>query len=256
MVKHANFKTCDQSGFCKRNRAYADSVAAQSSSWTSPYNIDAQTLIVKDGVLMAKILKTVESSEPVQLPLAITFLKSGTVRVTIDEAKRQSNEIELRHGSQARKERYNEASKWAIVGDLTGAEVRVASRDKEGTTIQYGPGMQYQAIIRNSPFSVEFVRDEQIHVKLNGQGLMNMEHWRPKVEKVKKEVEEGETEEPEQVPDDTVDESTWWEESFGGNTDSKPKGPESVGIDITFPGYEHVFGIPEHTGPLSLKETR
>ncbi|MCJ1250918.1 hypothetical protein MMC30_008146 [Trapelia coarctata] len=256
MVKHENFKTCDQSGFCKRNRAYADQVAAQSSSWTSPYNIDAQTLIVKDGVLMAKILKSVENSKPVQLPLVVTFLKSGAVRVTIDEAKRHSKEIEFRHGSQARKERYNEASKWAIVGDLSGTEVQIASRDKEGTTIQYGPGMKYQAVIRNSPFSVDFVRDEQVHVKFNGQGLMNMEHWRPKVEKEKKEVKEGETEEPDQVPDNAVDESTWWEETFGGNTDSKPKGPESVGLDIAFPGYEHVFGIPEHTGPLSLKETR
>lgn len=256
MVKHENFKTCDQSGFCKRNRAYADNVAAQGSSWASPYNIDHQTMIVKDGVLMAQILKTVENSKPVQLPLAITFLKSGAVRITINEAKRQSKEIELRHGSQARKERYNEASKWAIVGDLTGAEVQIASRDKEGTTIKYGPGMKFQAIIRNSPFSVDFVRDEQVHVKLNGQGLMNMEHWRPKVEKEKKEFEEGETGEPEQVPDNAVDESTWWEETFGGNTDSKPKGPESVGLDITFAGYEHVFGIPEHTGPLSLKETR
>ena len=53
-----------------------------------------------------------------------------------------------------------------------------------------------------------------------------------------------------------MDESTWWEESFGGNTDSKPKGPESIGLDITFPGYEHVFGIPMHAAPLSLKETR
>lgn len=27
-------------------------------------------------------------------------------------------------------------------------------------------------------------------------------------------------------------------------------------MDISFPGYEHVFGIAEHAGPLSLKETR
>jgi len=256
MVKHENFKTCDQSGFCKRNRAYANVAVAQGPSWNSPYKIDAQTLKVKDGILTATILKTVDDSKLVHLPLVITFLKSGAVRVTVDEAKRQSKEIELRHGSQARKERYNEASKWAIVGDLTGTNVQIGSRDKEGTTIQYGPGMRYQAVIRHSPFSVDFIRDGQVHVKLNGQGLMNMEHWRPRVEKEKKEAKEGETAEQEQVLDDAVDESTWWEETFGGNTDSKPKGPESVGLDITFPGYEHVFGIPEHTGPLSLKETR
>jgi alpha 1,3-glucosidase len=260
MVKHENFKACNQSGFCKRNRAYADVAVAQGTSWTSPYRIDAQTLKVKDGVLTATIIKTVDDSKLVHLPLAITFLRSGAVRVTVDEAKRRSKEIELRHGSQARKERYNEASKWAIVGDLTGADVQIGNRDDDGTIIQYGPGMKYQAVILHSPFSVDFVRDEQVHVRVNGQGLMNMEHWRPKVEKEKKEAKEGETAEQEQeqvqVPDDAVDESTWWEETFGGTTDSKPKGPESVGLDITFPGYEHVFGIPEHAGPLSLRETR
>lgn len=256
MVKHENFKTCDQSGFCKRNRAYADNAAAQSSSWTSPYKIDPQTVKVKDGILTATILKTVEDSNTVQLPLVVTFLKSGTVRVTVDEAKRQSKEIELRHGSHARKERYHEAAKWALVGDLAGGDVQVSSRDKEGTILRYGPDMKHQAIIRNSPFNVDFVRDDQVHVKLNGQGLMNMEHWRPKVENEKTEAQEGDTTKPEQIPEDAIDDSTWWEETFGGNTDSKPKGPESVGLDITFPGYEHVFGIPEHTGPLSLKETR
>lgn len=35
-----------------------------------------------------------------------------------------------------------------------------------------------------------------------------------------------------------------------------PIGPESVGLDITFPGYEHVYGIPEHASSLTLKETR
>ena len=77
---------------------------------------------------------------------------------------------------------------------------------------------------------------------------MNVEHWRAKVDTPKKEDGAEETTE--------ASEETWWDESFGGNTDSKPRGPESVALDITFPGYDHVFGIPEHTGPLSLKQTR
>lgn len=32
-------------------------------------------------------------------------------------------------------------------------------------------------------------------------------------------------------------------------------GPESVGLDVSFPGAAHVYGIPEHASPLSLKET-
>ena len=256
MVKHGNFKTCDQSGFCRRNRAYADDAVSQGSSWASPYKLDPQTVEVKDGFLTATILKLVNDQYLVKLPLTITFLKSGSVRITIDESKRQTGDIELRHGSQARKERYNEASKWALVGDLASGDLEVTSRDSEGATIRYGPKMKYEAVIRNSPFTVDFIRDQQTHVKLNAHGLLNLEHWRPKVEKETKEVKEGEEAEPEPVVENAFDESTWWDETFGGNTDSKPRGPESVGLDITFPGYEYVYGIPEHASPLSLKETR
>ena len=47
-----------------------------------------------------------------------------------------------------------------------------------------------------------------------------------------------------------------WEENFGGHVDSKPRGPMSVGIDFSFPFAQHVYGIPEHTSPLSLPTTR
>ena len=33
-------------------------------------------------------------------------------------------------------------------------------------------------------------------------------------------------------------------------------GPSSVGIDISFPGYEHVYGIPEHADSMALKTTK
>jgi len=108
--------------------------------------------------------------------------------------------------------------------------------------------------VKFSPFSIDFARDGATQVKLNDRGLLNMEHWRPKIEKAEPEQKEGE-ELPVEVQTGE-DESTWWDETFGGNTDSKPRGPESIALDITFPGYDHVYGIPEHAGPLSLKQTR
>ena len=44
-------------------------------------------------------------------------------------------------------------------------------------------------------------------------------------------------------------------DSFGGHSDSQPLGPASVGLDFAFPFAEHVYGIPEHTTPLSLPTT-
>jgi hypothetical protein len=47
----------------------------------------------------------------------------------------------------------------------------------------------------------------------------------------------------------------WWEESFKGHVDSKPRGPEAISFDLEFPGVQHVYGLPEHATSLSLKPT-
>lgn len=260
-VKHEGFKTCDQSGFCKRNRAYADNATTLSNSRNSPYAINSRSVQINGGQVSGTILKSLgEGIESVQLPIKITFLESGAARVTVDELKRQQKDIELRHGSQVRKERYNEASSWALVaGEKLDTTAKGKTTDQE-TIVEYGPNNRYRAVIYHAPFSIDFFRDDDIQVKFNGKGFMNMEHWRPKIEKAKTEVEEPkegeESQAVEEPGEEGEDESTWWEETFGGNTDSKPRGPESVGLDIVFPGYEHVYGIPGHASSLSLKQTR
>ncbi|KAI4939462.1 uncharacterized protein J4E92_000747 [Alternaria infectoria] len=260
-VKHENFKTCSQSGFCKRNRQFADDVSA-SSSWTSPYVLDPASITFTNGQLDAVVLKTLkEGEEKARLPLTVTFLESGVARVTLDEEKRAKGDIQLRHDSQARKERYNEAAQWTLVGGLDPSKGAAFNPETEDgyTKVVYGKGSKHQAVIRHAPFGIEFQRDGETQVKFNERGYMNVEHWRPKVEKPQEEKKEGEEEAKEEVKkteEPVEDESTWWDESFGGNTDSKPRGPEAVALDITFPGYAHVFGIPEHATRLSLKTTR
>lgn len=254
-VKENDFKKCHQSGFCKRNRDYADKAVAEGSSWQAPYKILSTEASFKDGLFHATILKTIDDKgTTVQLPLTVAFHKSGTARVTVDEKRRQEKDIELRHNSQARKERYNEAEKWAIVGGTTiDADAKVAHTGETGIKIQYGPNSAFEADINYNPYSIEFKRDGSAQLKLNDRGLMNLEHWRPKTEKPAAEAKKEGEDAAEPAGED---ESTWWDETFGGNTDSKPRGPESVALDITFFGYDHVYGIPEHAGPLSLKETR
>ncbi|KAK0328706.1 glucosidase II [Friedmanniomyces endolithicus] len=263
-VKHENFKTCDQSGFCKRNRAYADS-ALSTSSWSSPYKLEASSVRFDKGLLTGIVTKTV-GDETIRLPLSVSFYESGTARVTIDEEKRRKGEIELRHNSKARKERYNEAEQWAIVGGtvLSRGAATTQGAEKGTTRVAYGPAGAFEAVIKHSPFGVDFKRNGETQIKFNGQGMLNVEHWRPKIDKQASEKKEGEDEkkdgeeaaEAETIVATADDEGTWWEESFGGNTDSKPRGPEAVALDISFPGYQHVYGLAEHTGPLSLKETR
>ncbi|CAK7268779.1 glucosidase II [Sporothrix epigloea] len=251
-VKENDFKKCDQSGFCKRNRAYADRAAANGALWTSPYNILPESAAFENGQFRAIILKTTNNKgDSVRLPITVSFTEAGVARVTIDEERRQNKDIELRHNSAARKERYNEAEQLVIVGGLTlDKTAKVVSEEGDtSTTVQYGLDGQFEASIHFSPFKVDFKRDGATEITFNNRGLFNMEHWRPQ-------GAAAETKEGEAAPAPTAEEDTWWEESFGGNTDSKPRGPESVGLDISFVGYEHVYGIPLHAGPLSLKETR
>ena len=90
-------------------------------------------------------------------------------------------------------------------------------------------------------------------IVLNDRGMMNVEHWRPEPSKPASDnAQEGNAD---QVSVEE-DQSTWWDETFGGAHDSKPRGPESVGLDISFPGYDFVYGIPEHASSLALKQTR
>ncbi|RMZ83955.1 hypothetical protein DV737_g1312, partial [Chaetothyriales sp. CBS 132003] len=260
-VKHHDFKRCDQSGFCKRNRALADDFTAQGSADASPYQLDANSIKFKNGVFEGEILKAISPDEKVKLPLTIALLDRGKARITIDEEKRQKGEIELRHGSVARKERFNEAASWALTGAGLQAQksaklATAAAKDKSRVT--WGSEGEYMIVITHAPFGLEFWSGDSKQVVLNERGFLNIEHWRPKVDKPKagdKDADGGSQAEI-KAAEPEADESTWWDESFGGNTDSKPKGPESVALDISFPGYAHVYGIPEHTGPLSLRETR
>jgi alpha 1,3-glucosidase len=48
----------------------------------------------------------------------------------------------------------------------------------------------------------------------------------------------------------------FWEESFGGHQDTKPNGPASVGMDVSFPGSNHLYGLPEHASSMVLKTTK
>jgi alpha 1,3-glucosidase len=256
-VKHENFKTCAQSGFCKRNRLYADT-AASTPAWTAPYTLQNPQIKFDNGILTAIVHKSAPRNDAaIRLPLQIAFYESGVARVTIDEERRQKGEIELRHDSKARKERYNEAERWAIVGGTTlSKDAAMKKEGKDTTKVKYGPAGEFEAVIYHSPFRIDFKRDGHTQIQFNDRGLLNVEQWRKQVEKKEPEKKEGEETPVESTPEPGEDESTWWDESFGGNTDTKPRGPESVALDISFPGYEHVYGLAEHTGPLALKETR
>lgn len=103
----------------------------------------------------------------------------------------------------------------------------------EGFLVTFGDGLSLA--VSHQPFRVDISRGDTLLLSVNNRGLLNFEHYRERLD----EEEEG-----------------TWAEAFLTHQDSKPKGPSSVGIDISFAGIEHVYGIPEHADDFSLRTTR
>ncbi|KAG5438788.1 hypothetical protein PCANB_002508 [Pneumocystis canis] len=240
LVTKTAFKTCAQSSFCKRNRHLAEN-----ESIRDKYILDYSHLSLNEGLLEAIVLKIPQyDSQIIYLPLSISFLKTGVVRVKIDELQRQRGNINLHNNDRVRKERYNETEKWVIVSDLE-RDVTVQNYIVEQgvITVKYGQNNEFELRITHEPFKISFYKNGNMEILFNEHGYLNLEHWRPKSTE---DLDNSKYSDPDRM----------WEESFNGIPDTKPLGPESVSLDITFLNYEHVYGIPEHSSSFSLKETR
>src|SRR5699024_2473112 len=92
----------------------------------------------------------------------------------------------------------------------------------------------------------------------NQRNLFSLEHFRAKPQglfwKAYYYLAKWFVSQAEGEPDDCTE--SCWEEQFKGSTDSKPNGPMSVGMDFSFIGFEHVYGIPSHADSFSLKNTK
>ncbi|TFK89283.1 glycoside hydrolase family 31 protein [Polyporus arcularius HHB13444] len=255
-VKTHDFKTCSQAGFCRRGRALS-ARAAENPSWKSPYSIDASSVALSPD--HAAFTAAVRSSiyPDVKFGLDVRIHDDGVLRVRMDEVD-------------GLRQRYNEAASWALLEEPKVSQKIQWSVGKNGVRAAYGPKNGVEVDVTFEPLQVTLRRDGKEQVVLNGRGLLHMEHFRTKesVEKSKEGVEvpeEGlDTDENAQVVlgahprtawFEGDSEDGWWEESFNSFTDPKPRGPESLSVDIDFPNHGHVYGIPQHATRLDLPLT-
>ncbi|CAO3616261.1 unnamed protein product [Cunninghamella blakesleeana] len=245
-MKFEDFKTCSQSGFCKRNRAYADEVLSKGDSYQSPYTIIQDSIRI-DNINDAQnsyIQADIKNRETdILFTLEMTLLQDSTVRVRV-------NEKTPLHP------RYDEHVKHTLVQDPipTNAKDIIQNNNNDGTITVVLDDTR-KVILSSNPFKIEFLLNDAPIITLNERGFFNFEHLRTKESHKPKLIqqtnEEGIVEE---IESDT--ESDLWEETFKSWTDPKPNGPESIAMDISFNGFPNVYGIPEHASSLSLKETR
>ncbi|KAI0077196.1 alpha-glucosidase [Panus rudis PR-1116 ss-1] len=252
-VKAHDFRTCSQAGFCRRGRALASRAKDNAATWKSPYSVDADTLALSSD--QASFTANVKSSlyPDIKFGLDVRVHEDGVVRVRLDEIG-------------GLRKRYDEAATWALV------EEPKIKRDLQWTVAKnqaravYGKEEEeVEVVVSFEPLKVTLIRGGKEEVVLNGRGLLHLEHFRTKEEPKPVEVpEEGLDSEDAQtvlkVPDNRAwfegdSEDAWWGEQWSSWTDSKPKGPESLSVDITFPNHGHVYGIPQHASTLDLRTT-
>ncbi|KAI0944115.1 hypothetical protein AcV7_002026 [Taiwanofungus camphoratus] len=253
-VKTQDFKTCSQAPFCRRGRALS-ARAKESPSWHSPYSVDSSTVVISPE--QASFTAAVKSAiyPEIKFGLDVRVHQDGVVRVRMDEVN-------------GLRKRYDEAASWALVAEPAISQDIKWAVSKKDVRAVYGNKKDIEVVVAFEPFKVTLLRNGREQVVLNGQGLLHMEHFR-----TKEAVEQSKLPADAQVdglgPDDSQvvmqvnprawfegeTEDGWWEETFSSWTDSKPKGPESLSVDINFPNHGHVYGIPQHATRLSLPTT-
>lgn len=230
LVDRGNFKTCEQSGFCKRNR--------NMKPGESPYQIQVSTLKTSPSRLEVDV---VNAKNGVALRLELIALEEGILRMRLNEVSSPVARFE---------------PKEALVDTIREDKLELTSQDETSLQVKFG---RNRAAIYMDPFKVELYSGDQLVVVANARGLLRFEHHRTKSAR---DGHRGEGEAQDNAADNEVkqpaDEEGMdgaWEETYKGHVDSKRNGPMSVGMDFTFEGFDHVYGIPEHADAFSLKST-
>ena len=217
--KHESFKTCDQSGFCRRGRALSARAQSAGESWQSPYYIDPSSILrdPTDAFFTAIVKSTIYPN--VKFSLQVRAHEDGVIRVQMDEFA-------------GWRKHYNEAASWALIRDpplSKSSHIRWLV-GKEEIRTRYGwQGTTFEAVVQYNPLKVTFYQNGEEQVVLNGRGLLHMEHFRKKQDTEPAQIEGAEGE---QVPFhvnsaawfEGEKQDAWWEETWSTWTDSKPKG--------------------------------
>ncbi|XP_032796469.2 neutral alpha-glucosidase AB isoform X2 [Daphnia magna] len=240
-VDRGNFKTCDQNAFCKRQRA--------TQPGNSPWEILLDSL---NSTISSLQVQVISSRSQARLQLQLIALADSTLHFELDEV----NPIKLRYRAQE-----------SLSGSPQLSSLKITEQSSDSISLSFGG--TGKAILLVKPFRLDVYDGDQLVISVNARGLLNFEHQRvrksneagrneePSSEPAEEEMKaEAETKHPDEKPVEEEEEPGLWEETFKSHVDSKPYGPTSVGVDISFPGSRHVYGIPEHADTFALKQTR
>lgn len=261
MVKQDDFKTCAQSSFCLRQNAYASLVNQTKNK--SPYSIIPTSFLLTKNHLTFDVIN---QSLPKQLFKAtIEFIQPSTIRFKFIEKDPLFK-------------RYDNLKQFSIMDYKPLLNITVQSTDTEST-------FAYQDLIlhiQHTPFSfqVKTLTGDPVF-QFNHANYFHYEYYRTQTElqtdaqsvtqsvtqselqtKTQTELKTNEFQsdqfETNQFQNQTIQDlnKNMFKETWKTWEDSKPKGPESIGIDFKLPGFKYTYGLAEHASSLTLKPTR
>ncbi|KAG8754152.1 hypothetical protein FRC14_005328 [Serendipita sp. 396] len=151
-VKRHDFKTCDQSGFCKRGRSLA-SRAKTASTWKSPYSIDASSIAItaKKSRFTASVISSIYPE--IKFELDVRAHEDGTFRVRMDEVD-------------GLRKRYDETAKWALIQEpLLSETISWKQTKKDIKALNSKTGVELR--VQFAPLRVALARNGKEEVVLN-----------------------------------------------------------------------------------------
>uniref|UniRef100_A0A9J8D284 Glucosidase II alpha subunit b n=1 Tax=Cyprinus carpio carpio TaxID=630221 RepID=A0A9J8D284_CYPCA len=151
-VDRGNFKTCDQSAFCKRQRALKPG--------QSPYRALLETLELSDSRLT---LQLINDNNKVHLLLELYRLQGNMTRVKINELKPLKPRFEVPD---------------VLIAEPPTEPLSVLSKDDNGVVLSLGAENQ-RLIVSARPFRLDIMEGPEVLLSLNSRGLLAFEHLRP-----------------------------------------------------------------------------
>ncbi|KAH8380931.1 hypothetical protein KR200_000793 [Drosophila serrata] len=231
-VDPGNFKTCEQSSFCRRSRKV--------QSTGSKYALIPGTLNTYADSLTADL---VNKENHHQFAFKLEALVGSTFRLQIDEKQPLRPRYRVEH---------------ALKGQPQAGRIRVEQETDGEIVIR---SEKNKAVIHGDPFRIDFYENDVLVVSVNAKNWLYFEHLRQKAQEPSPDPSENDNQQEQDAAVETpkvadaIDDPGAWEENFKSHHDSKPYGPEAVALDFTFPAAEILFGIPEHADSFVLKST-
>lgn len=188
-------------------------------------NLRAIDVALQDGQLTAKLVPKIlnpEAEAENALILRMSVYPDGILRFKVDEDE----------GKDGKRKRFEVPDVLAEDLDDRRLWLQRIEHEQDGVSSVYLT-TGYEAVLQHDPLEIYVRRGKHERlVSFNSKGLFHFEQLRDKNE------EEN------------------WDEHFRSHTDSRPHGPQSISLDVSFHGAKHVYGIPEHATGLALKPTR